>query len=153
MGSKKIRPAAAELIAGECLAVRVRTLNRAVTALYDEALRPHGLRVGQLKLLVAVARMGTARPGDLCRVLRMDKSTLSRDVEVMRRNGWLEVGDSADARARPLRPSAQGHALLEAVVPAWRQAQGEARGVMGGEAGEALGQVVDRLWKEGATDP
>src|SRR3954469_804508 len=114
---------ASEIIAGECLAVRVRTLNRAVTALYDEALRPHGLRVGQLNLLAAVARMGTARPGELCRILRMDKSTLSRDVEVMRRNGWLEVEDSADARTRPLRLSLQGHELLESVVPAWRQAQ------------------------------
>src|SRR3954454_7090780 len=103
---------AAELIAGECLAVRVRTLNRAVTALYDEALRSHGLRVGQLNLLVAVARMGTAKPGDLCRVLRMEKSTLSRDVEVMRRNCWLEVDDSGTGRARPLRLSPSGHALL-----------------------------------------
>src|SRR3954469_643744 len=108
MASKKVRPAAAELIAAECLAVRVRALSRAVTALYDEALRPHGLRAGQLNLLVAVARMGTARPGDLCRTLRMDKSTLSRDVEVMRRNGWLEVDDSGDKRARPLRLSGQG---------------------------------------------
>ena len=148
MAGKKGESSAAEVIAGECLAVRVRTLNRAVTALYDEALRPHGLRVGQLNLLVAVARMGTAKPGDLCRVLRMDKSTLSRDVEVMRRNGWLEVDDSPDARARPLRLSAQGHALLEAVVPAWRQAQEKAGALMGGEAAAALGQVVDRLWKE-----
>ena len=45
-GTKDNLPAA-ELIAGECLGVRVRTLSRAVTALYDEALRPHGLRVGQ----------------------------------------------------------------------------------------------------------
>src|SRR3954452_13487477 len=95
------RPAA-EVIASECLAVRVRALNRAVTALYDDALRPHGLRVGQLNLLVAVARLGTARPGDLCRLLRMDKSTLSRDVEVMRRNGWLAVEDGS-GRSRPLR--------------------------------------------------
>ena len=51
------RSPAAEIMAGECLAVRVRTLNRAVTALYDESLRPHGLRVGQLNLLVAVARL------------------------------------------------------------------------------------------------
>src|SRR6478609_8218704 len=98
----------AEVISGECLAVRVRALNRAVTALYDDALRPHGLRVGQLNLLVAVARMGTARPGDLCRALCMEKSTLSRDVELMRRNGWLEVDDSGDRRARPLRVSAEG---------------------------------------------
>src|ERR687885_1527698 len=103
MAGKKGDLPAAELIAGECLGVRVRTLNRAVTSLYDEALRPHGLRVGQLNLLVATARMGTARPGDLCRLLRMDKSTLSRDVEVMRRNGWLEVDDSGGGRARPVR--------------------------------------------------
>src|SRR5262245_35528957 len=120
MAGKKGRPTAAEVIAEECLAVRVRTLNRAVTALFDEALRPHGLRVGQLNLLVAVARMGTARPGDLCRLLRMDKSTLSRDVEVLRRNGWLEVDDSGGGRARPLRLTAAGGTLLEAVMPAWR---------------------------------
>src|SRR3954452_11926403 len=101
----------AEVIAAECIAVRVRALIRAVTALYDDALRPHGLRVGQLNLLVAVARMGTARPGDLCRALCMDKSTLSRDVKVMRRKGWLEIEDSGDKRARPLRLSTQGHAL------------------------------------------
>src|SRR3954471_21430757 len=99
----------AEVISGECLAVRVRALNRAVTALYDDSLRPHGLRAGQLNLLVAVARMGTARPGDLCRALCMDKSTLSGDVEVMRRNGWLEVED-AGGRARAFRLPPLGHA-------------------------------------------
>ena len=150
-GTKDDLPAA-ELIAGECLGVRVRTLNRAVTALYDEALRPHGLRVGQLNLLVAVARMGTARPGDLCRFLRMDKSTLSRDVELMRRNGWLEVDGSGDRRARPLRISAEGRALLEGVVPAWRQAQEKAGAMLGGEATATLGRAIDRLWKEGAAE-
>ena len=145
------RPAA-EVIAAECIAVRVRALNRAVSALYDDALRPHGLRVGQLNLLVAVARMGTARPGDLCRFLRMDKSTLSRDVELMRRNGWLEVDGSGDRRARPLTISAEGRALLEAVVPAWRQAQERAGAMLGGEATAALGRAVDRLWREGATE-
>jgi DNA-binding MarR family transcriptional regulator len=139
---------AAELISGECLGVRVRTLNRAVTALYDEALRPHGLRVGQLNLLVAVARMGTARPGDLCRFLRMDKSTLSRDVELMRRNGWLEVDGSGDKRARPLRVSDEGLVLLEAVVLAWRQAQERAGAMLGVEATTAIRRAVDGLWKE-----
>src|SRR3954451_11463766 len=101
-GTKDDMPAA-QVIAGACLGGRLRTLTRAVTALYDDALRPHGLRVGQLNLLVAIARMGTARPGDLCRGLRMEKFTLRRDVEVMRRNGWREVDESGGGRARPLR--------------------------------------------------
>src|SRR5215218_6338517 len=151
-GTKDNMPAA-ELIAGECLGVRVRTLNRAVTALYDEALRPHGLRVGQLNLLVAIARMGTARPGDLCRLLRMDKSTLSRDVEVMRRNGWLEVDGSAGGRARPLRLNAAGQALLEAVLPAWRQAQARAKALIGDEGAAALARVVEGLWRAESVGP
>ena len=69
MAGEEGRLPAAERMAGGCLAVRVRTLNRVVTALYDDALRPLGPRVGQWNLLVAIARMGTARPGDLCRIL------------------------------------------------------------------------------------
>src|SRR3954454_9369486 len=134
--AREERPVA-EVIAAGCLAVRVRAVNRAVTALYDDVLRPHGLRVGQLNLLVAVARMGTARPGDLCRALCMDKSTLSRDVEVMRRNGWLEVED-AGGRSRPLRLSPEGQALLDRVAPAWRQAQAEACKLIGDDGAEAL---------------
>ena len=134
----------AEVIASECLAVRLRTLNRSLTALYDEALRPHGLRVGQLNLLVAVARLGTARPGDLCRLLRMDKSTLSRDVEVMRRNGWLEVEDGA-GRSRPLRITPAGEALLAQVVPAWQQAQERARTLIGDEGAEAVVAMARKL--------
>jgi DNA-binding MarR family transcriptional regulator len=145
------RLSAAEVIAGECLAVRVRTLNRAISAVYDEALRPHGLRVGQLNLLVVVARLGTARPGDLCRILRMDKSTLSRDVEVLRRNGWLELDDAADARARPLKLSTAGEAILETVGPAWRQAQEKAEAMVGADLKPVLQRVVDRLWQDGAT--
>src|SRR3954452_20206917 len=134
----------AEVIAAECIAVRVRALSRAITALYDDALRPHGLRVGQLNLLVAVARMGTARPADLCRALNMDKSTLSRDVEVMRRNGWLEVEEGA-GRGRPLRISPDGQSLLERSFPAWRQAQDQARTLIGDDGAEAVLKLARRL--------
>src|SRR6478736_6685742 len=135
---------AAEVIAAECLAVRVRALNRAVTALYDDALRLHGLRVGQLNLLVAVARMGTARAADLCRVLSMDKSTLSRDVEVLRRHGWLE-SEERTGRGRPLRVSPDGHSLLERALPAWRRAQARAGSLIGDEGAASLRQMTLRL--------
>jgi DNA-binding MarR family transcriptional regulator len=136
----------AEVIADECIAVRVRALNRAITGLYDDALRPHGLRVGQLNLLVAIARMGTARPSDLCRVLHMDKSTLSRDVEVIRRKGWLLVEEGA-GRARPLRISPGGLSLLERAFPAWRQAQEQAGTLIGDEGAASLRQMSLRLRK------
>jgi DNA-binding MarR family transcriptional regulator len=136
------RPTAAEVMARDCIAVRVRALNRAITVVYDDALRPLGLRVGQLNLLVAVARMGTARPGDLCRILRMDKSTLSRDLEVLRRNAWLEVDEGAGGRSRRWRLAAAGQAQLEAALPAWRQAQARARALIGADGAAALARIA-----------
>ena len=48
----------ADLIAGECLAVRVRLLNRTITGIYDGALRPLSMTVGQLNILFTVAKLG-----------------------------------------------------------------------------------------------
>ncbi|MDX2037246.1 MAG: MarR family winged helix-turn-helix transcriptional regulator [Isosphaeraceae bacterium] len=125
------------VIADACIAVRLRLLNRAISAIYDEALRPLGLRVGQLNLLVATARMQSARAGDLCRVLRMEKSTLSRDMEILRRNGWVEWGE-ASGRVRPLRITPAGRELLARVLPAWRVAQDRASHVLGLEGSAAI---------------
>ena len=54
----------AALIGDQCLAVRVRMLNRTITTIYDDALRPLGLTVGQLNILVVIARRGPVSPGD-----------------------------------------------------------------------------------------
>ncbi|WP_045227378.1 MarR family winged helix-turn-helix transcriptional regulator, partial [Methyloterricola oryzae] len=73
-----------DAIAADCIARRVRMLNRLVTNLYDEGLRPLGLKVSQVTILVAAWKMGTARPAAVCDALQMDVSTLSRNVDRMR---------------------------------------------------------------------
>src|SRR5438445_1342937 len=110
-------------IAGECIAVRMRMLNRVVTNIYDDALRPLGLKVSQMNILVAAAKMGTARPSGVCAYLHLDVSTLSRNVERMKARGWLEVLPDDDGRSQPFRLTPKGSKLLEKAVPAWREAQ------------------------------
>jgi DNA-binding MarR family transcriptional regulator len=129
----------------DCIAVRVRLINRVVTGLYDEALRPHGLRVSQANVLVAVARMGEARPADVCRLLKLEKSTLSRDVEVMKREGWLESDPPSGGRNQVLRLTRAGSTLLAAAHPAWEAAQAEAHRLIGGPGVEALKLIAQRL--------
>jgi DNA-binding MarR family transcriptional regulator len=145
-------PDVARLIASECIAVRLRMIHRVVSGLYDAALRPHGVRVSQMNVLAAVARAGPIRPADLCRVLRLDKSTLSRDVERLRRRGWLEVAPGDDARSRRLLITPAGSALLAACLPAWRKAQQKARKLLGEDAVAALAGVARALWAEGGGD-
>src|SRR3954463_7953809 len=97
-----------DTIATTCIAVRLRLLNRVVTNLYDDALRPLGLRVSQLNILVVAARLGLARPARVCEILQLDTSTLSRNVKPLQAHGWLEVVRDEAARAQPLRLTPKG---------------------------------------------
>ena len=112
--------------------MRLRLLNRVVTNLYDDALRPLGLKVSQLNILIVTAKLGLARPAQVCDILQLDTSTLSRNVERMRAHGWLEVVPEEDARAQPFRLTAQGKRLIEKAIPAWEEAQRQADGTAGG---------------------
>src|ERR1044072_7052729 len=106
-----------ETISKTCIAVRLRLLNRVITNFYDEALRPLGLKVSQLNILVVAAKLGLARPSQVCDILQLDTSTLSRNVERMRAKDWLEVVHGEDARTQPFRLTAQGKRLLERAIP------------------------------------
>lgn len=132
-------------IASDCISVRVRLMNRVVTAVYDEALRPQGVRVSQMNILVAVARVGEVRPADVCRLLRIEKSTLSRDVELMKTNGWLASDPPDGGRNQVLRVTAEGLDLLVRCRPAWESAQAEASELIGAAGVDALRQIAARL--------
>ncbi len=114
--------ASIDRISGTCIAVRLRLLNRVVTNLYDDALRPLGLKVSQLNILVVTAKLGLARPARVCDLLQLDASTLSRNVKPLQAHGWLEVVPGADARAQPFRLTPRGKRLIEKAVPAWEEA-------------------------------
>jgi DNA-binding MarR family transcriptional regulator len=132
-------------MARECLAVRVRLINRVITSLYDEALRPHGIRISQANILAAVAHMGEARPAEVSRILRLEKSTLSRDVELMKQNGWLESDPPAGGRNQTVRLTPRGKTLLGRVQPSWEKAQAEAQLLIGEDGEAALQRMAARL--------
>jgi DNA-binding MarR family transcriptional regulator len=134
-----------DTIAGECIAVRMRMLNRVVTNIYDDTLRPLGLKVSQMNILVAAAKMGTARPAEVCERLHLDVSTLSRNVERMKARGWLEVIPDEDGRAQPFRLTAQGNKLLERATPAWSEAQQQVKKVLGDGFVEQLNQAMKQV--------
>jgi DNA-binding MarR family transcriptional regulator len=149
MGAKDMQ-AMMDKVACECVAVRLRMLNRVVTNIYDDTLRPLDLKVSQMNILVAAAKMGTARPIEVCEHLHLDVSTLSRNVERMKARGWLEVVPEEDGRSQPFRLTPQGRRLLEKAVPAWSKAQQRVKNILGNEIAEQLNQAMKRVSKGGA---
>src|SRR5213593_515913 len=120
-----------DTISRTCIAVRLRLLNRVVTNFYDDALRPLGLKVSQLNILIVTARLGLARPAQVCKILQLDTSTLSRNVKPLQAHGWLEVVPDADARAQPFRLTQQGKRLSRKAGPAWKKASARPRNCWG----------------------
>ena len=77
--------------------------------------------------------------------MHLEKSTLSRDLERMRANGWVESLPGDDARTSLLRVTPAGRKLLEKSAPAWRQAQQEAEDLLGKEHSASLGRAAASL--------
>ena len=138
-------PSSIDTVARTCIAARLRLVNRVVTSLYDDALRPLGLKVSQLNILIVAARLGLARPAQVCAILQLDTSTLSRNVERMKAHGWLEVVPEEDARAQPFRLTPRGKRLIEKAVPAWEEAQRQAADLLGDEGIALLDKAAKRV--------
>jgi len=136
---------AIDVIARTGIALRLRSLNRVVTSLYDHALRPLGLKVSQLNILVITAKLGLAQPAEVCDLFRLNTSTLSRNVERMPAKGWLVVVPGQDARTQSFRLTARGRKLLERALPAWEQAQRRATEVLGDEGIALLNKAASKL--------
>ena len=147
--STKTVEGAARMIAGKCLAARIRMLNRTITAIYDEALRPLGLTIGQLNILVVIGEHGTLSPGEIAGRLSMEKSTVSRNVGRMRDNGWLTVEDAGSGRMQVLELTRRGGRLLQESVTVWERAQEEARVALGDRGADSMHEAANVVWSRG----
>lgn len=121
-------------------------LNRVITNLYDDALRPLGVKLSQGNVLAVTAKLGIARPAQVCEILELDTSTLSRTVERMVENGWLEILPDEDGRSHPFRLTEEGRRLMEKAIPAWEKAQAEAKKLLGGQ-GLQMSSAIERVKK------
>ncbi|MBE9063244.1 MarR family winged helix-turn-helix transcriptional regulator [cf. Phormidesmis sp. LEGE 11477] len=123
----------------ECVARRLRQVNRTITRLYDEALRPYGLTVNQLNILAVILSERQIQPGQLGQALGMEKSTVSRTIDRMARKNWLQVSAGKDSRTQLLRVTAKGRQLLLSVTPIWDTLQ---QSVLSSDDGQNILQML-----------
>ena len=142
--TKQVSDIAARIMS-ECTAYRLRIINRAISKLYDDALRPFELRVAQLNTLVVVMQTQGLTPNELSVRMHMDASTVSRNVERMCNSGWLKLADIDDARSHEIQITEKGMKLIADVAPAWEAAQRDAEELLGVSIGEAIARGASRL--------
>jgi DNA-binding MarR family transcriptional regulator len=136
---------AASRIARECTCMRVRQASRVLTKIYDTELRSTGLQESQLSVLVAIAHFGEsgATIGNLAQALRMDRTTVTRNLGPLEKGGLVRVARSPDdARTRTVLLSRAGERMIVTALPLWEKAQKKVREALGDEL---MGDVSSNL--------
>ncbi len=106
-----------------CTNLKLRQLSRAVTRHYDSYVARTGLKNTQYSLLSHVVLLGPLRPGELARHMKLDASTLTRNLQPLIVAGWIEIGPGTDERSRMVHATETGRRIRAEGQKAWKQAQ------------------------------
>jgi DNA-binding MarR family transcriptional regulator len=128
-----------------CMCSSFRRTSRALTQLYEDAMRPLGLRATQFTILLVLSRTGEVSQGQLGGMLAMDSTTLTRTLGIMSRHGWIAERPGRDRRERLLSLSSGGEAQLRRALPAWEKVQARLRNQLGERPWKNLLQLTNQV--------
>jgi DNA-binding MarR family transcriptional regulator len=128
-----------------CMCGSFRRASRALTQLYEQALRPLGLRSSQFTILQVLSLAGEVSQGWLGEILAMDSTTLTRTLEIMGRQGWITERRGKDRRERWLRLAKTGETQLKRALPVWEEVQSRLRHQLGEQTWKNLMQLTTQV--------
>lgn len=134
----------------DCYCTQFRRSSRALTRLYDAALKDHGIRITQFSLLRALRRLGGAATfSQLAEEVVLDTTTISRNVRVLAANGWVSFQNTDDGREKKIRISNAGARKIDAATPSWQIAQDQilasAKEIFAARKGDPLIDTLEKL--------
>lgn len=129
--SKKVSPSGDECreMSHDCLSSNLRRTERLVTRHYDAHLAKSGISAVQLPILGIVAVAGEPTFRLLSDELALDRSTLSRNLSVLERNGILTIGPSSGPKPGKIALTAKGRSKLSRAHALWRDAEELSAGI------------------------
>lgn len=110
-------------VPGTCASFHLRRADRVITQLYDEALRPVGLKSTQFTLLTAIRLKGPVAINGLAQGMVMDRTTLTRNLRPLEKEGLIRIAPGKDRRVREVSLTETGKSRLKRALPIWRQVQ------------------------------
>jgi DNA-binding MarR family transcriptional regulator len=127
-----------------CACASLRRAARLVTQLYSEEMGPE-IEPTQFALLTALSGHPGASRAQIGSALGLDKTTMSRSLQVLERNGWIAAVSAEDGRERGYRPTAAGKKALSVAKAGWSRAQARLRSELKPGEWEAMFAIVNRV--------
>ncbi len=126
-----------------CTNFKLRQLMRRVANHYDVEMARCGLKTTQYSLLSHVLKLGPIRPGDLAAEMKMDASTLTRNLRPLVDAGWVTLEAGTDARSRLVHITDTGRDKRAEAQRHWKAAQLALNDALGADRVVALHALVD----------
>ncbi len=134
-----------EEVANTCFANRIRKINRVISKIYDEALKPYGLQISHSNLLVFIATQGKVTPYALGKHLQLEKSSVSRLLNKFADKGWVQFDHTETGRIREVELTEEGAACLQASFEGWESAQAKIQALFNESDLQGLMNLADSL--------
>jgi DNA-binding MarR family transcriptional regulator len=132
----------------DCLAIRARIIARSVSAVYELALSNHDVTIAQVNLLAALGVVGPCAPVRISEVLQLERSTVSRNLDLLIHKGLVEAVTSDGKGIREVGLTAAGNLKIEAVLPDWRDAKKQACQLLGDDGAQAVRDASASIWTD-----
>ena len=128
-----------------CACSNFRKAARAVTQLFDAALKPTRIRSTQFALLVAIAKLTPVTIGRLAQILVIDRTTLTRSLRLMERHDFVAISHRLNMRQRFVALSPKGSDALAQSLPYWREAQRHFVDYVGDQYWRSMQEELEKL--------
>ena len=121
-----------------CASATIRRTDRVLTQFYDEILAPSGLYITQFTLLATLSQAAPVTIKRLAGILVMDRTTLTRNLEVLAKQHLVRMEEGGDRRTRLVHLTQEGEQALRRAWPLWQEAQARIEHALGRERFEGL---------------
>ncbi|MEC4718481.1 MarR family winged helix-turn-helix transcriptional regulator [Noviherbaspirillum sp. CPCC 100848] len=128
-----------------CYCGSLRQASRVVTQLYDQALKPSGLKITQFGILRLLGACPGLTTGAMAELLAMDSTTLTRTLKIISDSGWIKATPGEDRRERRWTITSEGEERVSQAMPLWKNVQKEFAEMASDVDLEALTRTVHQL--------
>jgi len=129
----------------ECIAIRIRLINRLVTNEFDRELEKHGITTSQVSILGYLLLIQGGSPSEICKGLQIEKSTVSRNLARLKERGWIIAAESRNDRSKRVTVTKAGIQTFERMFPSWEKALNKTKGMLGTSNVKLLNKITKKL--------
>lgn len=147
MTDKNLRPATksnaaervqAAAVISSCTSLNLRKAARASSQFLAGYLAPLGLRAGQFGILSHISKAEATTMTHLAEAMAADRTTLTRNIQLLQRDGLVEIARGEDRRVRQITLTEEGRRTLASAIPLWEEAEAALQDRLGHERWQAL---------------